>query len=80
MIDIEGAEFSLIDKELFCKLIKSIIFIELHNWFFKDSAQKLQKLMSDAMFLLKISTLTTSSRDLSKFPELFDYRALKGGL
>ena len=73
LIDIEGAEFSLIDKELLCKLAKSIIFIELHNWFFKDGEQKLEKLMSDAKPFFKISTLTTSSRDLSKFPELFDY-------
>ena len=30
------------------------------------------KLMSDAKPFFKISKLTTTSRDLSKFPELFD--------
>ena len=72
LIDIEGAEFSLLNRGLFGNLKKSIIFIELHDWFFEDGEKKMAKLMSDAKPFFKISKLTTTSRDLSKFPELFD--------
>lgn len=73
VIDIEGGEFSLLSKESFSHLKNSIIFIELHDWFFKDGKNKLTKLMSDAKPFFKISTLTTTARDLSKFPELANY-------
>ena len=73
LIDIEGAEFSLLNSELFSHLKKSIIFIELHDWFFEDGEKKMTKLMDDAKPFFKISKLTTTSRDLSKFPELLDY-------
>jgi len=73
LIDIEGAEFSLLNSELFSHLKKSIIFIELHDWFFEDGEKKMAKLIDDAKPFFKISRLTTTSRDLSKFPELFDY-------
>lgn len=73
LIDIEGGEFHLLDSELFGQLKKSIIFIELHDWFFKDGEKKIKKLLSDATPFFKISRLTTTSRDLSKFPELRDY-------
>jgi hypothetical protein len=73
LIDIEGAEFSLLDSELFSQLKKSIIFIELHDWFFEDSKKKMTKLMRDAEPFFEISRLTTTSRDLSIFPELHDY-------
>jgi len=73
VVDIEGGEFSLLNRESFSHLKNSIIFIELHDWFFKDGKKKLAKLMNDAKPFFKISTLTTTSRDLSKFPELADY-------
>jgi hypothetical protein len=73
LIDIEGAEFSLLDGEVFSHLKESIIFIELHDWFFKDGEKKIAKLMTDAKPFFNISTLTTTSRDLSNFPELLDY-------
>jgi hypothetical protein len=73
LIDIEGAEFSLFDSELFRNLKKSIIFIEVHDWLYKDSKKKMTELTNNAKPFFKISTLTTASRDLSKFPELFDY-------
>jgi hypothetical protein len=73
LIDIEGAEFSLLDGEVFSHIKESIIFIELHDWFFKDGEKKIAKLLTDAKPFFNISTLTTTSRDLSKFPELLDY-------
>jgi hypothetical protein len=74
LIDIEGTEFYLLDSEMFYRLKKSVIFIELHEWIFKDSKEKVAKLMSDARPFFKISTITTTSRDLSKFPELKNYQ------
>ena len=73
LIDIEGAEFSLLDRRLFNNLKQSVIFIELHDWFFKNGKKKITKLVADARPFFKISTLTTTSRDLSKFPELMNY-------
>jgi hypothetical protein len=70
LVDIEGGEFNLFDKKVFNDLKKSIIFIEIHDWFFKDGDKKLNKLISDAKKFFNISKLTTSSRDLSVFPEL----------
>jgi hypothetical protein len=70
LIDIEGGEFNLLDKEVFESLKRSIIFVEIHEWFFKDGEKKLKKLLNDAKPYFKISTLTTGSRDLSVFPEL----------
>ena len=70
LVDIEGGEFNLFDKKVFSDLKKSIIFIEIHDWFFKDGEKKLNKLMNDAKTFFNITKLTTTSRDLSVFPEL----------
>ena len=70
LIDIEGGEFNLLDKEVFESLKRSIIFIEIHEWFFKDGEKKLKQLLNNAKPFFKISKLTTTSRDLSVFPEL----------
>ncbi len=69
-VDIEGGEFDLFSKELFRIFKESIIFIELHDWFFKDGKIKLAKLRNDAEEFFCITELTTSTRDLSGFPEL----------
>jgi hypothetical protein len=69
-IDIEGAEFELIDKETFNAFKNSIIFIELHDWFFEDGDEKLQKLKNDSTLTHLVTELTMGSRDLSIFPEL----------
>ena len=73
LIDIEGAEFSLFDSELFSNLKKSIIFIELHDWIFKDGKKKLEILLKEIRPFFKVSTLRTASRDLSRFSELSEY-------
>ena len=70
LIDIEGAEFNLLNKKVFENLKNSIIFIEIHEWFFKDGEKRLKQLMNDAKPFFKASELTTTSRDLSIFPEL----------
>jgi hypothetical protein len=71
LVDIEGAEFDLFDQNLFKKFSKSIIFIELHPFFFKDvEHEKLQKLENDAREYFTIEKITTTNRDLSEFKEL----------
>lgn len=70
LVDIEGAEFELVDKELLEKFKNSVIFIELHDWFFSDGKERLEKLRDDAERFFKITTLTTTSRDLSIFEEV----------
>jgi hypothetical protein len=71
-VDIEGAEFELFNNEVFEKFKKSIIFIELHDWFFPDGKARLIKLKCEAEKNFKITEITTTSRDLSKFEELRD--------
>jgi hypothetical protein len=69
-IDIEGAEFELVDKGTFNAFNRSIIFIELHDWFFEDGEKKLQKLKNDSSLTHAITELKMGARDLSAFPEL----------
>ncbi len=69
-VDIEGGEFELFNSELFEKFRNSVIFIELHDWFFPDGKERLDRLREDAEKYFKITALTTTSRDLSVFEEL----------
>ena len=70
LIDIEGAEFELLDKSTFNAFSNSIIFIELHDWFYEDGLKKLQKLKNDSILTHEITELKMGARDLSIFPEL----------
>jgi hypothetical protein len=69
LVDIEGGEFDLLDKELLRVFRSSIIFVELHD----RAEHRLARLRSDASDFFDISELTTTSRDLSKFPELSSF-------
>ncbi len=69
-IDIEGAEFELIDKATFSAFNKSVIFVELHDWLFEDGEEKLKKLKNDSASTHVLTELTMGSRDLSIFPDL----------
>jgi len=69
-IDIEGAEFDILDDEAFKIFKDSIVFIELHDWLFNDGDRKLNKLKLDANNTHSINELTMSNRDLSNFDEL----------
>ncbi len=73
LIDIEGGEFDLLDANLFKALNGSIIFIELHPWMVENGEDKLTKLKSEASTYFNITELTTTSRDLSVFPELHNF-------
>ena len=69
-IDIEGGEFSLLTKDVLAGFKDSIIFIELHDWFFDDGAEKLAALKKRASDLFRITEIRMGARDLSKFAEL----------
>ena len=60
----------MIDKETFKAFSSSVVFIELHDWFFEDGEERLQKLKDDSISTHNITELTMGSRDLSIFPEL----------
>jgi hypothetical protein len=69
LVDIEGEEFDVLDKELFGIFKNSIIFVELHD----RAEHRLARLRDDASKYFDIVELTTTSRDLSKFPELMSF-------
>lgn len=72
-VDIEGGEFEIFDKEVFSIFRNSIIFIELHDWFFEDSIVKLDRITTDATQYFNITKITTTSRNLAEFNELKDF-------
>ena len=70
MVDIEGGEFDLLDEAFFAAFRQSIVFVELHDWFYADGAERLARLRERASRTFAITELTTSARDLSAFSEL----------
>jgi hypothetical protein len=70
LVDIEGGEFDLFTEEVFRAFERSIIFIELHAYAFRDGRERLAALKASAGRFFDITELTMTARDLSKFPEL----------
>lgn len=70
LIDIEGAEFNLMNKETFKAFSKSVIIIEMHDFFFEDGLEKIEKIKNDSNLTHIITQLKMGARDLSVFPEL----------
>lgn len=70
LVDIEGAEFDILTAEVMRRFSKSVIIVELHDHFFVDGAARLERLRSDAEQVFDIEELTTTSRNLSEFPEV----------
>lgn len=70
LIDIEGDEFDFMSDEIINILSSSVIIIEIHEWFFDDGLERLNALKNRLINVFHIETITTSSRDLSAFPEL----------
>ena len=70
LIDIEGAEFDILTAKTFERFTNSVIIIELHDHFFADAPQRLERLRSICANVFRIDELTTTARDLSVFPEL----------
>jgi hypothetical protein len=72
LADIEGGEFELLDEEMLQIFRHSIIFIELHDWI-EDGIRKVARLRAAASEIFDITEITTTARDLSKFPELKNF-------
>lgn len=70
MVDIEGAEFDLINEDFLQKFRSSIVMIELHEWMVVDGSEKLAALLKLANKTHNITELKTGARDLSNFNEL----------
>jgi len=70
LIDIEGAEFNLVNKETFKAFSRSVIIIEIHDFFFEDGQEKIQKIRNESSSTHIITELRMGARDLSIFPEL----------
>lgn len=68
--DIEGGEFDLFDENTFKVFSNSIIYIELHDWFFPDPASKISKLKMDSEKTHTWNEIHTSFRNPFEFPEL----------
>ena len=73
LVDIEGAEFDIFDDHTFAAFSNSIIIVELHDWQLENGAEKLHKFKELAKQYFAITTLTTTSRDTSSFPELKNF-------
>jgi hypothetical protein len=69
IVDVEGGEFELFNKDVFRIFKDAIIFMELHD----DTGDKLAKLRNDASAYFDITELTMTSRDVSRFAELKTY-------
>lgn len=70
MMDIEGAEFDLLDNELIIELEKSAFIVEIHDFLIEDGTARLQKLIESMSRSHDVALVPTGARDLSKFPEL----------
>jgi hypothetical protein len=75
-VDIEGAEFDLFDQYLYKSFSNSIIFIELHEFFFTDGEEKLNTLISNSLSTHSAKFIKMGNRNLSKFPELKQWNDL----
>ncbi len=62
LIDIEGDEFKLLNRHNLSKLNKSILIIELHDFYFSPN-----KLLSSLKKIYKLKVISTENRNLSKF-------------
>ena len=62
LIDIEGDEFKLLNRDNLNKLKKSVLIIELHDFYFSQN-----KLLNSLKKIFKVKVISTENRNLSKF-------------
>lgn len=73
LIDIEGAEFEILDRDVFLATKNCSFLIEIHEWI-ADANTKIEKLKADAAITHDVSIVSVGLRDLSVFSELKNYR------
>lgn len=69
LVDIEGAEFDLLDSDALQALCSTTIIIEIHDWV-ADAASKLRHLIESARATHSITKIRTGARDPGLFDEL----------
>ena len=68
LLDIEGDEFKLLNKENILKLKKSNLLVEIHPMYLKNGKRQNKNILIKRLKkFFKIEILTTTSRDLSQF-------------
>jgi hypothetical protein len=70
LIDIEGAEFNILNENVLNKLKKSIVIVELHEWLIADGASKLSTFIRSAETLFDISYISEEGRNPNGIKEL----------
>jgi hypothetical protein len=70
LCDTEGAEFSIFSSQCLASLQGAHIIIELHGYMLANANVSEQTLISNCQQLFQVSTVKTSTRDLSSIPEL----------
>jgi hypothetical protein len=71
--DIEGGEFNIFTEKNLKILSDSIIIIEIHDFLVPLGNSKLEELVNTATKYFKVTWLTTTGRNPSKFQELRDF-------
>jgi hypothetical protein len=72
LIDIEGAEFDVLDDVSLQGLRQATIVIEIHNWT-EDFWKKYERFLTVANRYFHIGYIAPVGRDLTQFPELNDF-------
>jgi len=73
LIDIEGGEFEIANKETFEAFKKSVIIIELHEWALSKDKKELEKLLNDSLSTHRVTEFRSGPRDPASFEELKIY-------
>ena len=68
LIDIEGDEFKLLNRHNLNKLNKSVLIIELHDFYFSPN-----KFLKSLKKIYKVKVISTENRNLSKFKILENF-------
>tara|TARA_B100000989_G_scaffold298252_1_gene286725 strand:- start:1257 stop:2081 length:825 start_codon:yes stop_codon:yes gene_type:complete len=68
LIDIEGDEFKLLNRHNLNKLNKSVLIIELHDFYFSPN-----KFLNSLKKIYKVKVISTENRNLSKFKILENF-------
>jgi hypothetical protein len=72
LIDIEGAEFDLLDGEALGALRESVIIVELHDWV-AEASQKIERLRKTATVTHRVTEFSTGARNPAAFAEVRAY-------
>ena len=73
LIDIEGAEFEVLQPHTLKALSQSLVVVEIHDWGNYSDSSHLINLITAAAPYFEAQIIKSGPRDLSVFPELDHY-------